>query len=192
MKIEEKLKNLKVIFLDADGVFFDGQETMAVTEDGKSYVSKSRSYQDGQGLSFLREMGIKIVFVSGEGEPLNSIVEKLNNLPSVLSGKWPIIEMFTEKNSKGAKMESIKNWLKENDSDTTDCAYMGDDMNDFEPMSFFNAKKGLTIASANATRKILSIVAIKLKKVGGKGAIRELAEMVIDARNEDETKFPPA
>ena len=186
-----KLQRFKVLFLDADGVFFDGQERRSVVL-GEAVIEKSRSYQDGQGISFLRELGIRIVFVSGEGEPLQSIVEKLNNFPSAKSGRWPLVEVFADKIAKGAKVDAIKEWLANNNAPLSECAYMGDDLNDREPMRIIKAEGGLAICPANAMRTIRDIAEIITRKSGGHGAIREFAEMVLDARNRDEKSFPPA
>ena len=81
----------KVLLLDADGTFYDGTEMRAVICD-KEIVFKRRHFHDGQGLSFLRGIGLKILFVSGEGDPLNYHIKKFNNLPSVISGDWDPIE----------------------------------------------------------------------------------------------------
>jgi len=83
--IKKRLCSFKGLILDADGVFFTGHEHRATLPSGDIVISKTRSYQDGQGLSFLRALGIKIVFASGEGEPLEGVIKKFNELPSSLS-----------------------------------------------------------------------------------------------------------
>jgi 3-deoxy-D-manno-octulosonate 8-phosphate phosphatase KdsC-like HAD superfamily phosphatase len=89
--------------LDADGVFFTGHEHRTII-DGKVSISKTRHFIDGQGISFLRELGIKIVFVTGEGEPLESIVLKINEIPSAKSGRWAPVEMLLNKTAKEKKL----------------------------------------------------------------------------------------
>lgn len=189
--VQEKLKNFKVLFLDADGVFFDGQETRSTLSDGTVIISKSRGHQDGQGLSFLREIGIKIVFVSGEGEPLGGIVDRFNNLTSAKSGRWPKVELFTKQGVKGAKLETIKQWLAENHLTFADSVYMGDDINDRGAMLAIK-NEGIIVCPANATRTVRPLAHIITKRPGGFGAIREFAEMVLDARGINENDFPPA
>lgn len=183
-QIRELLKKIKVLFLDADGVFFSGHE-IRVTLKNEVIIAKLRHYSDGQGLSFLRELGIKIVFISGEEEPLQSVVIKLNKLPSVENGRWAPVDIFTKQNGKGEKMRRVQEWMKKNKVNAEECAYMGDDVNDFEPMSFISSK-GLCISPANATRKIKEIADIITESPGGNGAIREFSEMVIDAREKNE------
>lgn len=189
--LKEKLKNLKIIFLDADGVLFDGQEIRSIT-DGKVTISKSRSYPDGQGLSFIRELGIKILFVSGEGEPLGSFVEKMNSLPSAKEGKWLPIEILTKKIAKGAKIEALKEWSTQNNFSFENSAYIGDDLNDRGPMQEIKKHGGIIVCPANALRTVTDLADITTKKSGGNGAIREFAEMILDAKGIDEKNLPPA
>jgi 3-deoxy-D-manno-octulosonate 8-phosphate phosphatase KdsC-like HAD superfamily phosphatase len=53
-------------------------------------------------------------------------------------------------------------------------------------------KAGLTATPANGQRFIKKIAHVILTKDGGKGAVREFAEMILDARGIDETAFPAA
>ena len=106
--MDDILKDFNVLLLDADGVWFTGTETRSVLPTGEIVVSKTRHVHDGQGLSFLRALGIQIVFVGGTGEPLRSIVEKLNSLPSAKSGAWMPVAVTENK-----APETIETWLME-------------------------------------------------------------------------------
>jgi len=188
----EKLRSCSVLLLDADGVWFDGFEYRTALPDGTVALSKRRDHQDGQGLSFLRAAGLRVKFVSGESQPLGSIVEKINKLPSVQNGTWAPVEASLGKNGKGDKSVAIEEWLKENSFSWSDCIYIGDDINDYHAMKKVSDAGGLAVAPANATRRILEIADIHLKGSGGHGALREFAEMVLDARGLDERELPPA
>lgn len=176
---------LKVALLDADGTFYDGYETMGAS-DGKVTIFKRRHFHDGQAISFLRALGIRVLFISGEGEPLNNHIEKFNNLPSVKSGDWEKIELATKVSGQG-KVEAINDWLEKNDFSWSECLYMGDDVNDLEAMEKVKKEGGVVVAPANATRKVKEVADHITEKRGGHGAIRELAEMVLDARGVDES-----
>src|SRR6516164_5698294 len=112
MDVQQQLKTFRGLMLDADGVWFTGKETRFVLYDGNVAIGKVRSLADGQGLSFLRALGIEVVFASGEGQPLQSVVEKLNALPSVVSGLWPPIECITNELHAGGKVASLEAWMK--------------------------------------------------------------------------------
>lgn len=186
-EINEKLRGLKGLIIDADGVWFTGHEYRMLI-DGKIVLMKKRHFHDGQGLSFLRALGIKVVFATGEGEPLQSIVEKINNLPSVKSGEWTPVDLFVGELSKEEKVTSCESWLQKYDLSWNECAYIGDDRTDLKTMQ----KAGLKVAPNNARRLIKNIADILLPSSGGDGAIRDFAEMVLDARGIDEAMLPAA
>ncbi|MBV9349404.1 MAG: HAD hydrolase family protein [Patescibacteria group bacterium] len=185
--IRKKLCGFKALVLDGDGVFFTGQETRGVTKSGEAIVMKTRSLIDGQGISFLRAIGIKVTFASGEGEPLNSIVEKLNTLPSVKKGLWEPIERFTDLLDKG-KVGALETWLHAQHVSWDECAYMGDDRTDLEAMQH----AGLKVAPANAQKIIKDLADIVTYARGGDGAIREFAELVLEARGVSGNSLPAA
>lgn len=183
------LKEFKALILDADGVWFDGKETrLVIVSTGEVGIIKTRDFRDGQGLSFLRALGIKIVFASGEGHPLASIVDKINEAPSVQSGAWAKVEYFTGQLKSGSKVASIETWLQKHGLKWEDCAYIGDDRTDVEAMRL----AGLKVCPHDAQRPILKIADIQLTKNGGAGAVREFAELVLDARGIDEATLPTA
>lgn len=195
-----RLRECRAVILDADGVWFDGKET----RDAEGRVSKTRDYRDGQGLSFLRALGIPVMFATGEGEPLNSIVAKLNELPSCKSGKWALVGIATQQ--KGGKVAACEAWLREqllpvpedpasgvsNDTQWSqslswrDAVYIGDDRTDLEAMRACKAGGGIVVVPSDAQRCARKLADIVLTKPGGGGAVREFAEMVCDARGVDE------
>ena len=188
MDLPAILKTFRGLILDGDGVLFNGEETRFVLPDGHVVMGKTRHHVDGQGISFLRALGIRIVFATGEGQPLDSIVEKLNGLPSARSGEWAPIELFTGELQKGGKIASIETWMQKYGLTWDECAYIGDDRNDLEAMR----RVGLAAAPADAQRLIRKIAHVVLKRDGGRGAVREFAEMVLDARGVDESTLPVA
>jgi 3-deoxy-D-manno-octulosonate 8-phosphate phosphatase (KDO 8-P phosphatase) len=185
VSIAEQLQSIRGVVLDADGVFFDGRETRSET----GHVTKTRDYRDGQGLSFLRGMGIRIMFATGEGEPLESIVRKLNTLPSARkepneAGYWPPVSVRA--NLKQGKGEAIATWMESYGLRWPNVAYIGDDRTDCEAMAIARMHGGLVVVPADAQRVVRKYAHVTLTKNGGAGAIREFAEMVCDARGIDE------
>jgi YrbI family 3-deoxy-D-manno-octulosonate 8-phosphate phosphatase len=184
----EILRTFKGLILDADGVWFSGHEYRMTLPSGEVVIMKKRHFHDGQGLSFLRALGIKVVFATGEGEPLGSIVQKLNELPSVVSGEWAPVDLFTGELKKGGKVASLEAWLAKQGLSWKECVYIGDDRTDLEAIQ----KAGLKVAPANARRVISRIADLVLTTEGGEGAVREFAELVLDARGIDEATLPAA
>lgn len=186
-QLQEKLRTIKGLILDADGVWFSGDEYRVVI-NGAASVMKKRHFHDAQGLSFLRALGLKVVFATGEGEPLKSIVDKINALPSAASGEWAPVELFMGELNPGGKVASLESWLTAHGLTWEECAYIGDDRTDLEAMQ----KAGLAVAPANARRLITKIAHIVLSARGGEGAVREFAELVLDARGINEATLPAA
>lgn len=192
MTPNEKLKSFKALILDGDGVWFSGEEYRGVLPDGNSIVLKSRHHHDGQGLSFMRAIGIKVLFATAEGEPMGSVIEKLNTLPSVKNGAWEPLTglMGLQKTHGGTKVQAIEGWLSEKGLVWSDCVYIGDDRSDYESIQKINKEGGLSVTVGDGQRLIKKIAQLTLTKSGGGGAIRELAEMVLDVREIDESTLP--
>ncbi|MBP9668966.1 MAG: HAD hydrolase family protein [Candidatus Pacebacteria bacterium] len=182
----ESLRRVSVLFIDADGVFFSGDELRLIFQNDVVLI-KRRSLIDGQGLSFMREMGIRVVFVSGDGEPLQSIVDKINALPSVKSGRWHEAVFAPIGSDKKSRVEA---WLALHAVSGDACAYMGDDIDDYEAMQMLKAQGGLTVAPANCTRRIRSIADVITAARAAEGSLREFAELLLDAYSRDEREFP--
>ena len=186
--IAEKLRSFKGIILDGDGVLFTGKEYRGALQDGMPILMKERDHHDGQGLSFLRAIGIHVLFASFERGPLESLVKKLNELPSVQSGAWEPIDALVDLQRNQEKTDSIDRWLADKKLTWSECAYIGDDRSDFEALRL----SGLKIVPANGRRVVKNIADIVLESNGGDGAIREFAEMALDARGIDESTLPAA
>ncbi len=58
-----------------------------------------------------------------------------------------------------------------------DCAYMGDDLNDLEPL----ARVGLSACPADAVPEVRQEVHFVAQSPGGRGAVRELVELCLRA-----------
>lgn len=187
-EVEKRMRSMKALILDGDGVWFTGHEFRGVLPDGTAVVFKSRHHHDGQGVSFMRALGIKILFATAEGEPMGSVVQKLNNLPSVKDGTWEPLDALVNLQKKGTKVESVEAWITSNGLTWEDCAYMGDDRTDWECMQ----RAGLTVAPGNALPYIKDIADVVVEKLGGAGAIREFTDMVLRARGRSEWEFPAA
>ncbi|HVM73384.1 MAG TPA: hypothetical protein VMU13_00700 [Candidatus Paceibacterota bacterium] len=186
------LKTFKGLILDADGVWFSGHEYRTVLADGSVAVMKKRHFHDAQGLSFLRALGLKVVFATGEGQPLDSIIDKINKIPSAASGAWVPVELFTGQLNKGGKVASLEAWLAQQNLTWSDCIYIGDDRTDLEAILKIKSEGGIVVVPADATRLVKKLGDIVLTKDGGEGAIREFAELVLDARGIDEATLPAA
>lgn len=186
-RVEEAAQKLKVFFCDSDGVLFPNTVLM-----GAPYKAKYRSYYDGLGLLFLREMGIRIVFITNEkgdnAAALRETVEKLNSLPSSKPQKadgWEPIAMYEGRDSAN-KLVAAKEFLVENGLTFEQAAYMGDDLIDAPLLRVV----ALPAAPAQAEEAIKSMCKFVSVREGGAGAIRDFANMIVEMRSIDPFALP--
>jgi YrbI family 3-deoxy-D-manno-octulosonate 8-phosphate phosphatase len=154
------LANAEMVFFDFDGVFTDNR--VLVSEDGKEAVFCYRS--DGIGLSKLTKVGVDCMVVSSEPNPVVSIrCQKLN---------IDCIQGVQD------KLSIIKKILVEKGINPRDCVFVGNDDGDFEAMAYV----GIPVAVADAYPHIKEIAEIVLSRKGGRGAIREICELIVRAK----------
>lgn len=158
----EKLKNIKLVAMDVDGTFTDG--TLYYDSDGN--VIKAFSSQDGMGLELLRRAGIKRGFITGRHD--NATEARLTYLG---------VDFFVS--SVGDKAYALKKVLAGYNIDASECLFVGDDLNDLTGFEV----AGITVAVANAVDELKKQADIITDSAGGEGAVREVANMILKAKN---------
>lgn len=177
-ELKEKLKRIKAVVFDGDGVIFSGRVFISPE---KGEVFKERSHIDGQGISLLRAIGVRIAFISGEKTGfIERVGEKLNSLPSVKSGKWQKIAVFTGFQA-SQKTEIIDQWLKKIGANWSECAVMGDDLADYQLLK----KAGIAAVPAQAEQVVKDIADYIAPRQGGQGAIRDFCNLILEAKGID-------
>lgn len=187
--IQEIAKKIKVVFSDVDGVFTNNQVL-----EGAPYKSKYRSYYDGQGVSLLRAIGLDVALITNEkgdsAKHILDVVEKWNTLPSSSKiegdGGWKHVKIYTGMGG-SRKLEAAMDFLKEKNISFDECAYIGDDLVDVPLMQ----KVALRAAPINADPHIKKIAHFISEREGGKGAFRDFANFILEARGIDPLTLPP-
>jgi len=177
-ELKEKLNKIKAVAFDADGILFSGR-VFVHPESGE--MLKERSHIDGQGISLLRSLGIKIAFVTGEKSNfLGMVCKKLNSSESVENGEWDKVAVFLDKQG-DKKVQAIDDWLSENSIDWQECAAMGDDVADYALLK----KSGIAVAPCQAEKIIKNIAHYITERRGGDGAIRDFCDLILEAKGVD-------
>ncbi len=156
--LRKKLKKVKLLILDVDGVLTDGH----LYYDYKGYQIKRFSVKDGLGIRYLQQAGLKICIVSGGKEDvIKKRAEDLNikYIYCCIKNKKEKVEILQE-------LFEVK---KEN------ILYVGDDLNDLT----VRKSVGILIAPNNASKNFKKNCDAILKNNGGYGAVRELAERLL-------------
>ncbi len=158
MPSRESLQSIKAIVFDFDGVMTDDQ--VYITETGQEMVMVSRS--DGMGISALRNAGLKLLILSKERNPV--VARRAEKLQ---------IEVIQACDN---KLEALTKWLSKNQLLLSQCAYVGNDINDLQCMQAVK----LAIAPIDAHPQATQAAHWRLTRAGGKGAIRELSDAIIN------------
>lgn len=182
------VKYVRAVILDGDGVIFTGH----VIEGRDGPLGKIRCHADGQGISLLRAAGIRIMCATGESGRhasfLVKLVEKWNSMPSVQNGSWQPVAVYTGV-ARSEKIKAAQEWLSLHGIAWSECAAMGDDMTDYDLLSYISSQGGFTAAPAQAEDIIKRIVHWIAPRSGGDGAVRDLANYILEGRNVDVTKL---
>lgn len=154
--IKEKIRNLKIVIFDFDGVFTNN--FVFTNENGVESVMCNRS--DGYGLKMLREVGVDFLIISSEiNKAVEKRAEKLN------------ITCYSGVEDKLALLKEI---LDNKKISSDNAAFIGNDINDIECMKYL----GLSVAVKDAYPYVKKVSNVILKKSGGYGAVREFCEMI--------------
>jgi len=155
------MKNLKAIALDVDGVLTDGGVWWG--PNGEEW--KRFSFADIMGVSLARKSGLRVALISGEDSPL---VDRF-------AAKMEITDV--EKNCKD-KARALRSLAERHGLALSEICFMGDDVNDLGAMDL----AGLAAAPADAVRGVLEKASFIASRDGGKGAVRELVDAILEAR----------
>lgn len=154
------LKKIKVLIMDVDGVLTDGR----IIIDGNGVESKFFDVQDGFGVVFAKKSGIKTAIISARVSPVTQLRAKDLGIDKVFI-VYPKVSAY----------EQLKNeW---NVSDEEIC-FIGDDLADLVILK----RVGFAVAVNNAVFEVKQVADYVTKHKGGRGAVRELVELILKAQ----------
>ena len=158
-EIVNRLKEVRCLALDVDGVLTDGR--LLYLEDG--FVTTSGfNVHDGLGIRAALDGGLKVIAVSGNAtEAVRRRVEHLQ-----MTAHWLGL---------GRKESAMHEASQQLGIPLSQFAYMGDDLNDLAPLKMV----GLPIAVAQAVPEVKQAAAMVTEKGGGAGAVREVIELIM-------------
>jgi N-acylneuraminate cytidylyltransferase len=145
------------VVFDFDGVFTD--DRVLVDETGREAVTCSRS--DGHGLSGLTKMGVPMLVISKEVNP-------------VVGARCTKLGMECVQ-SCDDKLPVMTQWLKQRGIKTANTVYVGNDVNDLECLAAVGC--GVVVADAHAEAR--AAARMVLSRPGGRGAVRELCNLIL-------------
>lgn len=154
--IHEKIKKIKLLILDVDGVMTDGG--MYFTENGDQF--KKFNTKDGMGIIHLTKNNIEVGIISSgfKGQAVQTRAEMLG-----------IQHVYVGREN---KLVILNQWCKNLGISLDEVAIIGDDINDLEVMNAV----GFKTCPADAIEVVKKTVDLVLSKKGGEGCVREFID----------------
>lgn len=159
-----KLKKVKMLVSDIDGVMTDG----GLIIDDNGIESKCFNSQDGLGIVVALKAGLIIAVISGG--KAKCVLNRFDKFRKCHFDDLIIGEDY--------KMPPLLTLLTKYGLNACEVAYIGDDLIDLAPMQYV----GVSFAPKDATEEATRLADIVLSKDGGHGALRLTIEMILKAR----------
>ncbi len=163
MDIKERASKIKLLAFDVDGVMTDG----SITYDENGIEYKTFNAKDGHGLAKMAKSGFITAIITGRN---NGTVDRratdlrVTEVYQGVKNKLPILEAIMQKY----------------ELDFSQVAYMGDD----EPDICILEKVSIAACPSDAVKRVQNTCNFISSKEGGKGAVRELCDLVFDSSKE--------
>lgn len=164
-RVIKRAKQIQVLLMDVDGTITSGAVTLLSQPDGTALEIKTFNSHDGQGLSLAYTAGLRTGVITGrESAALRRRARELN------------IEFVYEKQPH--KVAAYEEILKKTGVRESAVAFLGDDLPDLPLMH----RVGLAVAVGNATPEVKKAAHYVTKAMGGKGAAREIVELILKSK----------
>lgn len=169
--MRRRARKLELLVLDVDGVLTEGDLILI----GEEQEAKRFSFHDGLGLVLLRSAGLKIALMSDRQSAAlarRAVELSVDEVAPVVAG------------NKEASLEAL---LVKLELEPDQVGYVGDDLRDVPPMR----RVGLPVAVANARPQVKARSVYVTRSTGGSGAVREVAEWLLELRGQTEAVLGP-
>jgi 3-deoxy-D-manno-octulosonate 8-phosphate phosphatase (KDO 8-P phosphatase) len=159
--LKRRAAGVRVVALDVDGVLTDGRLYFGA----RGEALKAFDVRDGLGIRLLRDCGIEVAILTGRSSGIVAARARDLGIGRVLQGQRD-------------KHAGLQRLLSRMGATEHECAYMGDDWPDLPVL----AAVGLSATVADAPEEVKRRVHWVAPSAGGRGAVRDLAGMVLRAQ----------
>jgi 3-deoxy-D-manno-octulosonate 8-phosphate phosphatase (KDO 8-P phosphatase) len=161
LAVVKAAQKIKLVLLDVDGVLTDGK--LYYGNSGEEL--KAFDIQDGLGIKLLQRGGIKVGIITGRSSTLLKRRAEELAIEPLVQGRED-------------KLTALNELLDTMDISLDEIAFMGDDLPDLAVIR----RVGLGITPANGNTQLVSQALWQTAKSGGNGAVREAAELILEAQ----------
>jgi YrbI family 3-deoxy-D-manno-octulosonate 8-phosphate phosphatase len=148
---------IDLVVFDFDGVFTDNR--VLVSSDGRESVICDRG--DGHGISRLRQLGIPLIVMSTERDP-------------VVAGRCRKLGLECLQGVDD-KLAALRRLLHDRGAALSNTIYVGNDVNDLSCLKAV----GCAVVPEDAHADVRSHAHVVLRRSGGRGAVRELCDAIL-------------
>jgi 3-deoxy-D-manno-octulosonate 8-phosphate phosphatase (KDO 8-P phosphatase) len=161
-ELRERAARVRLVALDVDGVMSDGQLVFTAAGD----ELKSFSVRDGLGIKQLMKAGIQVAIITGRDSPLTARRARELGVDLLIQGR----------DDKRAALMELATRLE---LPAENIAYMGDDLQDLSAIRY----AGLGVTVPDGYWFVRQHADHCTESGGGRGAVRELADLILHAQN---------
>jgi 3-deoxy-D-manno-octulosonate 8-phosphate phosphatase (KDO 8-P phosphatase) len=161
-QLRARLRRIKLFLCDVDGVLTDGSIFIGGEREFKRF-----NIRDGLGMVLARRAGLKIGWVSARP-----------SLATKMRAKELKIDFLVQQGDKLSKTGAVEKLLAREKINWDEVCFVGDDVVDLGPL----ARAGFGVAVADARPEAKAAADFVTRAAGGRGAVREAVEMILQAQ----------
>ena len=171
-QLRARLRRIKLFLCDVDGVLTDGSVFIGGGRppsrgSGAASEFKRFNIRDGLGMIFLQRAGLKVGWVSARPSAVTKMrAEELK------------IDFLVQQGDKISKTGAVEQLLAKEKLSWNEVCFVGDDVVDLGPLT----RAGFAVAVADARPEVKKAAHFVTSAVGGRGAVREVVEMILQAQ----------
>ena len=162
MKLDARCQQIEMILSDVDGVLTDG----GVVFDNEGIETKKFHIRDGLGIKLWMRAGFHFGIITARTSHIVKVRASELGVDLIRQG-------FEE------KLTIAQEIIKDHQLSPEQVCFIGDDLTDIPVIKAV----GLGVAVANAADEVKTAADLTTKLGGGQGAVRELVETVLKAKN---------
>ncbi len=168
--VQQRAAQVRLVVFDVDGVLTDGR--LYYTDDGLEL--KAFHSRDGHGMKLLMNSGVELAIITARTSP--TVTRRMESLGirHVYQGRLEKLPAFEE-------------LIQELGLTPEQAAYVGDDIVDLPVMT----RVGLAVAVADAHPLVKRHAHWQTAHPGGRGAARDVCELIMEAQGTLEAQFAP-
>ena len=170
MSLVERIKPLRLVAFDVDGVLTDGG--LYLSDSGDEF--KRFNSLDGHGLKMLRASGLELAIITG----------RTSKCVELRAKNLGITRLYQGVENKLAVMQSL---LADLQLAPEAAAFMGDDVVDLPVMR----RVGLALSVPAAPQIVRDHAHYVSRREAGHGAVREICELILDTQGALDAQLAP-